>query len=487
MSRSDRFPSFVAEHADHLARTAYLLTGDAARARELAVHALTTIGRRWPALRRHQPAGLALREVYRGYLATGLPTPETFPLAHLSPIGRAALVAQYHDLMPPHVAAEVCGLFATLRQETTLAVTQAEGAPTLARLAAQPPPVEVADEVLPPVMRRRRVRIGLISAASTLVTAAILGTIAFGAVLVIGQADQFGATLPLRGPQSESDKEVPAALPAAIDEPIAYAYSTYCGPEEDKTCAQWRLVTTEGAEWRVADAKHDATGLMHVSQDGTRIAYLSTQNTYLVRDLPTGVSKKINVRIDGTTPHFVSSPNGRFFALTFEDADGEGGVLDFTRSVSTFEFDAKVVAIRNDGQQVTSERKSVANVPGHAAVTSFSMDGGPAYRIDPTLMQYGAALSPDGHTLALISDDFTLVRMDARNGRIARTQPALDADIEEVDSVERWLNANEVLVRMWEDDTISLAAVDVTTGRSRPYEVDGTDAIYGNSAFGKLT
>ncbi|MFI6320620.1 hypothetical protein ACIBG8_24000 [Nonomuraea sp. NPDC050556] len=483
MGRSDSFPAFVAEHADHLARTGYLLTGDQEAARALAVRAVTSIGRRWPALRHHQPAGLALREVYRAYLESRAPVAEGFALAGLSPVGRAALVAQYHDLMPPHVAAEVCGLFHTLRQETALALAQVEaaGSPSLARLAAEPPPVELGEEVYAPVRRRRRIRVALAAAGATVLATAVVGAVTFGAVLVADQSSELKAVFPI----DETEEDVPEALPAALTDPVAYAYTGYCVADGGE-CAQWRLVTTSGEEWRVADARHDTLGIMHVSQDGTRIAYLSTKDVYEVRDLPTGVTKKIGVRIDGTDPHFVSSPNGRFFGVTFGDADGEGGVLDFARSVSTFELDAKVVAIRNDGRQVTSERRNVDDVPGHAAITSFSLADGPAYRIDPALVEYGAALAPDGHTLALITDDHRLVRMDARNGRIARTRPVLDADTDEVDSIERWLGANELLVRMWDDENAVLAVVNVTTGQSRPYPLDGDDEIYSSATLGKL-
>lgn len=181
MGKTDGLLPFIADHADHLARTAYLLTGDQAAARDLTVRTLVTLGRRWPGWYRPQDA--AVREIYRAYLATRPTVPQDFPLSRQSPTGRAAFVALSYGRLPEYVAAEVTGLFQTLRQEWEQAAAQANGV-DLAALAAVPPQVDVADEVMGELRGHRRRRTGLIAGISTVAAlAAVAMTV--GAVVTV--------------------------------------------------------------------------------------------------------------------------------------------------------------------------------------------------------------------------------------------------------------------------------------------------------------
>ncbi|WP_431915584.1 hypothetical protein [Nonomuraea jabiensis] len=577
MKKSGDLSIFLANYSPSFARTAYLLTGDADRARELAVEALVTACRRWSTIRWGQPAVAVLRELYARFLAAAPPpAPEEHALGALAPTARAVLVARYHDALPPEQVAMVTGLWtAALEEETHQAIAllraahpelftrdetpEPEGdAPSepsepseplepsepeggaqqavdqapwvapeeppgtaqetdstpwtvpaqasdtddpglraaLVRLAAAMPHVNLSEPVLTGIGRRRRIRVTLWATVS----AGAVG--AFAALVVIAVSTLAGnlekATGGIGTAPTPSD-EVPMAMPDKLGDPIRYAYTDYCeGASSDSSdpqpCGQWRLTTLSGQEWRLhtARAGYDEDTLialpLAISQDGHRLAYRHRDGSYVVHDLPTGVVKKIDIEHEETLPHITSSPNGRYFALDFGAADG--AMLDFetgaTRHVSGTKI--KILAVGNDGTRVVSDEVDVNDVPGHASVATLRLQGAKGraggYRVDPGLLEHGAALSPDGRTLALVSADERLVTMNARTGRVSGSRTALDDY--GVIAVERWLSAGEVLVRQPDEDEEDayLTKVDVRSGKSADF--GGEEWIGYDSPLGAL-
>ncbi|MGV9377289.1 hypothetical protein ACWDRB_15810 [Nonomuraea sp. NPDC003707] len=600
MKKSGDLPIFLTNYSPSFARTAYLLTGDADRARELAVEALVTACRRWSTIRWGQPAVEVLRELYARFLAAAPPpAPEDHALATLPPTARAVLVGRYHDALPPDQMAMVTGLWtAALDEEAHQALVllraahpdlftreetpeppepgdapspgpddapppdpdgdapsgtggdapsepdgdaspetdgdvreaadqtpwvapedppgiahEAEATPwavptpgsdtdepglraALVRIAAGMPHTNLSEPVLTRIGRRRRLRVTLWAAASAGAVGAFAALVVIAASTLAGNLEKAaddGSTA-LTPPD-----EVPMAMPDKLGDAVRYAYTDYCeGASSDsgdpQPCGQWRLTTLSGKEWRLqaARAGYDEDTLialpLAISQDGHRLAYRHRDGSYVVHDLPTGVVKKIDIKHEETLPHITSSPNGRYFALDFGAADG--AMLDFdtgaTRHVSGTKI--KILAVGNDGTRVVSDEVDVDDVPGHASVATLTLRGARGraggYRVDPGLLEYGAALSPDGRTLALVSADERLVTMNARTGRVFGSRTALDDY--GVIAVERWLSADEVLVRQpdEDDEDAYLTKVDVRSGKSADF--GGEEWIGYDSPLGAL-
>lgn len=452
MGKTDGLLPFIADHADHLARTAYLLTGDPGAARDLTVRALVTIGRRWPGWYRPQDA--AVREIYRGYLATRPAVPQDFPLSRQSPTGRAAFVALSYGRLPEHVAAEVTGLFQTLRQEWEQAAAQAEGV-DLAALAAVPPQVDVANEVMGKLRGHRRRRTGLIAGVSTVAGLALVGLVAMEVVTVAGNLSRLPAVT-AESPASKS-------LPDKLTEPIAYAYRGYCENDVSDECTMWRAVTVSGKEWLVTDAAHGQGSDFHVTQDGTRIAYLLDSSAAVARDLTSGERKTITTYADSSESSFFSSPNGRFIAVS---GTGTGDALDFSTGVSDLLDDTQLIAVNDDGSRLQvafadTDAKLVSEDREYHELTSARVDSG--------LFDNHAALAADGHTLAVVSKKGSLVTLDTRTGKNTHKAIQLSTTTPQRADVERWLSADEVLVRLMVDDSEQFVAADVRTGEVRDY------------------
>ncbi|MEU8316930.1 hypothetical protein AB0C33_01065 [Nonomuraea sp. NPDC048881] len=631
MSKSHDLSAFLASYGPSFARTAYLLTGDADKARELATAALVASCRRWSAIRYHRPADAVLRELYGRFLgATGAPwpVPEGQLLAGLAPRTRAAVVVTFHDgLSLPH-AAQVTGLWiGALDDELRRARTQlrathptlfenpadltkdptdppedpanppekranpseeradmaeeradmaeeradmAEGrqgdrsrngatsaspwtlapapeptapwtlapapeptaswtlgpAPELAAPAAGPHDAapgdpalraallglaagmpraglaDLAETVLRRVTARRRIRASVWTCASLGLVAAMVAAAAAGLSALAARMDEATARSPI-GPGTRAPaQEIRDPLPAALPDPVRFAYPGYCRDAEadardPQPCGQWVLTTRSGAEWRLPDARagyDPATGEympLALSQDGHRLLYQNPQGRYLVQDLPTGVVKRIDATAGDGEAHISSSPDGRYFALSFGDAD-DSAVLDFrtgtTRTVRG--ADVEILAVHDDGTRVVAERRDTTAVPGHASVSTLRLDGAGArtkgFRIDPALIEHGAALAPDGRSLALVTADDRLVTMDARTGRVTGPRPRLDVDDLEVIRVERWLSRDKVLVRLWDEEDVHLVQVDVRTGESADLGDSATEWIDYSDPLGAL-
>ncbi|KAB8197773.1 hypothetical protein FH608_004420 [Nonomuraea phyllanthi] len=357
----------------------------------------------------------------------------------------------------------------------------------LIRVAAEMSRTGLTEPVLSSLARRRRIRLATWTAVS-------LGTVGAFAALVVAGLSSIADTLD-RMPATALDAtpdQVPEPLPATLDDPIGSAYLGWCegggrarNSSDPRPCEQWRLVTTSGREWRLEGARSGydettfATLPLAISHDGHRLAYRDLKGSYVVRDLRTGTVRTIDLRHREALPHITSSPNGRYFALDFGAADS--AVLDFDTGVTRHSAgrEVRILAVGDDGTRVVSDERDVENVPGHASLTTLTVQraNGPAgrYRIDPDLIAYGAALSPDGRTLALVAEGERLVTMDARTGRVTGRRTAIDDY--QVLAVERWLSADEVLVRQTDDEYAVLTKVDVRSGTSESadYEIEPLD------------
>ncbi|MER6512647.1 hypothetical protein ABT158_37950 [Nonomuraea sp. NPDC001636] len=566
MSKSHDLSAFLTSYGPSFARTAYLLTGDADKARELATAALVASCRRWSAIRYHRPADAVLRELYGRFLgATGAPwpVPEGQLLAGLAPRTRAAVVVTFHDgLSLPH-AAQVTGLWiGALDDELRRARTQlrashpplcenpadltedpadpsenptdptsatpwtlgpapepaapaaghhdaAPGDPALRAallgLAAGMPRAghaDLAETVLRRITARRRLRASVWTLASLGLVAAMVAATAAGLSALAARMDEATDRSPV-GPGTRAPaQEIRDPLPAALPDPVRFAYTGYCRDADadarhPQPCGQWVLTTRSGAEWRLPDARagyDPATGEympLALSQDGHRLLYQNPQGRYLVHDLPTGVVKRIDATAGDGEAHISSSPDGRYFALSFGDAD-DSAVLDFrtgtTRTVRG--ADVEILAVHDDGTRVVAERRDTTAVPGHASVSTLRLDGAGArtkgFRIDPALIEHGAALAPDGRSLALVTADDRLVTMDAHTGRVTGPRPRLDVDGLEVIRVERWLSRDKVLVRLWDEEDVYLVQVDVRTGESADLGDSATEWIDYSDPLGAL-
>ncbi|MEU1386344.1 MULTISPECIES: hypothetical protein [unclassified Nonomuraea] len=587
MSKSHDLSAFLASYGSSFARTAYLLTGDADKARELATAALVSSCRRWSAIRYHRPADAVLRELYGRFLgATGAPwpVPEGHLLAGLAPRTRAAVVVTFHDgLSLPH-AAVITGLWigalddelrraraqlrtthptlfealtegptdlaenpadqaeervdpseghadpaggrrgdrpgngATSPSPWTLAPAPEPAAPTAAPqdaapgdpalraallgLAAGMPRADLAETVLRRVTARRRIRASVWTSASLGLVAAMVAAIVAGLSAVADRVDETMARATFDPGTRGPGQEVRDPLPAALPDPVRFAYPGYCRDAEadahaPQPCGQWVLTTRSGTEWRLPDARagyDPATGEympLALSQDGHRLVYQNPQGRYLVHDLPTGVVKGIDATAGDGEAHIRSSPDGRYFALSFGDA-GDSAVLDFrtgtTRTVRG--KDVEILAVHDDGTRVVAERRDTTTVPGHASVSTLRLDGAgtrtKGFRIDPALIEHGAALAPDGRSLALVTADDRLVTMDARTGRVTGPRPRLDVDDLEVIRVERWLSRDKVLVRLWDQEDVYLVQVNVRTGESADLGDSATEWIDYSDPIGAL-
>ncbi|MFI6316577.1 hypothetical protein ACIBG8_03610 [Nonomuraea sp. NPDC050556] len=450
MGKNDDLSAFLADHTDHLARTAYLLTGDHGAARELTVRALITVGKRWP--RWYRPEDIALREILRDYLTTRPPVPEDFPLSGRSPSERAALVARSYCGLPDAVTVEIPELFAALHQE----YEQADEV-DLAALAAAQPPVDVADEVLRAVRGNRRRRIALTVGASALSAGVLAAAVAVEVVMVAGR------TWP-----------TPAAMPATLSEPVAYAYRSLCEKETDIPCLQWRLITVSGKEWRVPDAAYGDESTFHITLDGTRVAYVDTGGRAVARDLTTGVRRPVGSGLAGEGAFFVSSRNGRYIGLN--STTESRFMLDLTTGVSTPLLSDELIAIDDQGTRFETATEGGTTTLTAEDVAEETRSSAP---LAPGQLDSGAVLAPDGHTLAVVSKDRTLITIDATTGKPTGNPIDLNPATGEKAYADRWLNGEEVLVRIWTKENERCLAINPITGAIRIHRLDMINAFLG--------
>ncbi|MCT9928740.1 hypothetical protein N5079_00755 [Planotetraspora sp. A-T 1434] len=145
MRKLPGFPVFAADQTPPLARTAFLLTGDADLARALVVKSLTRVAARWSSVRWVSPAETARRELFALFLKhpRSGKDPQRRPgasgggrdaasasqlamaLAALTPGQRALIVARHHDGAAEWQAADLCGFnLHTAQTETVVALSE---------------------------------------------------------------------------------------------------------------------------------------------------------------------------------------------------------------------------------------------------------------------------------------------------------------------------------------------------------------------------
>jgi hypothetical protein len=370
-------------------------------------------------------------------------------------------------------------------------------------VAAEMPYTDLAEAVVARIKTRRRVRVSAWTFTSVGLAGALVATIAVSVAAVVDNVDRAIAEYtptPFAVP-TERD-EIPDPLPATLTDPIRSAAFDYCGeaeannPRDPEPCGQWRVTTLTGDAWRLDDVRagydEETGGYMPlaVSQDGHRLAYQNSQGRYLVHDLPTGLIKGIDVVDPFREARITSSPSGRYFAIDF--GTKVSATLDFETGMTYRSRGDNVglLAVADDGTRVVTEQKDVDDVPGHASVTTIRVEGAndpaTAYRVDPALVVDGGALSPDGRTLALATTDDRLISMDARTGRVTGPRTPLDGDDLGVLKVERWLSADEVLVRTWDYDDVYLTKVNVRTGKTADFGDDVTDWLAEDDPLGAV-
>jgi hypothetical protein len=156
---------------------------------------------------------------------------------------------------------------------------------------------DLADRAVSGAIRRRR--------RAMIAGPLVAAVLAAAAVLVPGQLSNRGVepvrptptptVKPVTGvPQVDIRTEDQPALPARIDQPAVLAYAVTCA--RPHPCRNpWRLLTSDGRQWNVAEAAGNGldSGVVSVAPNGKRIAYLSEHRRngsgYLVvRDLASG-------------------------------------------------------------------------------------------------------------------------------------------------------------------------------------------------------
>ncbi|MFI7135546.1 hypothetical protein ACIBQ1_58550 [Nonomuraea sp. NPDC050153] len=183
-------------------------------------------------------------------------------------------------------------------------------------LADDAPQVDLTERTIRARERRRRWTVPIVATAAVVVTALIVT-----AVVRLLPSQPAPAT----GPGTVTD------LPARGVRPLSHAYMTFCEPEDGKAppgCVDggWRVVTRDGATYRVAQAlRGPESGLrpspLAISRDGGKIAYYDTAaGTFAVRDLASGEVLTAPTRVPkawlGSIAHLLLSDDGRFLAFT---------------------------------------------------------------------------------------------------------------------------------------------------------------------------
>ncbi|MEV0589558.1 hypothetical protein [Nonomuraea sp. NPDC050310] len=195
----------------------------------------------------------------------------------------------------------------------------------LAGIAAEAPQVDLADRA---VHRANRQRLTALAAAAT----AVLALTAGGVTLTVLDP---GATQVMTSTITDT-------LPPSGVTPLSHAYYDFCGEQWDpktntatfdRTCAQWNVVTRDGAVYRMPEAlgvytEQSSENYMNtgapvaITPDGRRIAYYSEPaRRFVARDLDSGriwpVSEEITraALVAGGT-RLLFSPDGRHLAVS---------------------------------------------------------------------------------------------------------------------------------------------------------------------------
>ncbi|MGI5161097.1 hypothetical protein [Microbispora sp. CA-102843] len=375
-------------------------------------------------------------------------------------------------------------------------------------------PLPLAVEAARTGRRHGTRRRALATSMSVTLAALVVVPLAFGAA---GLAERAGRSAAGASPGALDESAAAPTLPPSLPAPVRFAYRGFCKADDwdpvteefaDNGCDQWRLVTTTGEQWRVADVAPDLSDgwqpLVAISRDGNRMAYYSDASSdFVVFDRHDTTAKRTGMvplieEVSRGTTHLVISPSGRWMAADFGPAAEAVSprVQNLTSyRVSTLPRRMRVLAVADDGT-VTGTATWDTDAPGRLTTTALLRvrpNGRTLSRtpIDSALFEAGAAVSPDGHAIAVAAerahpaedDHGLLVTLDAATGRVlTRHEAALPEDAHIV-GVHGWASEHEVIVEAEvlgddEDEAeYSIHAVDVRTGAARPIALDEAGGV----------
>ncbi|WP_432929994.1 hypothetical protein ACQPZZ_06970 [Microbispora sp. CA-135349] len=366
--------------------------------------------------------------------------------------------------------------------------------------------------------RRRAVVTGM----SVTLAALVVVPLAFAAAGLAGRVGRSTAGTPGAPDMSAAS---PAPLPASLPAPVRFAYQGYCTrrdwdpvtEEFADGCDQWRVVTTTGEQWRLADPVPDLSDgwqpLVAISRDGDRMAFFSEASSdFAVFDRHDTTAKRTGMvpLLDEVSPediHLALSPNGRWMAADF--GPDAGAVSPRVQNLTSYRVRTlprrmRVLAVADDGTVTGTATWDTNAVPGRVSTTVLLRvrpDGRTLSRapIDPALFEAGAAVSPDGRAVAVTAershpaegDHGLLVTLDSVTGRVLTRREAALPEGAHIIGVRGWAGDHEVIVeaaRPGEDDDedYSVHAVDVRTGAARQINLDEAGGVPGLWAPGAL-
>ncbi|MDF2708579.1 MAG: hypothetical protein K0R62_4231 [Nonomuraea muscovyensis] len=219
-----------------------------------------------------------------------------------------------------------------------------------------------------------------------------------------------------------------------------------------------------------------------LSGDGHHVAYLDRRSRRVVAlDLTTLRRAHLTGPLaDAAVPGVVLSADGRHAVLT----SGTGSELVDIRTGrrAVLRGVRRVLGVGPGGVTVSTTGGITGGeaLPGSPDTALLTLDarGRELTRVpfDPTLK---ARLSPDGHTLAVVSPT-EVVTMDPGTGRVRGRAPLGIPDVERAPDVLGWSVGGDLLVRIdpWGFDEALDHLVDPATGRARPVK-DLTGSVFG--------
>ncbi|MDP4501610.1 hypothetical protein [Nonomuraea turcica] len=336
-------------------------------------------------------------------------------------------------------------------------------------LAAEAPPVSLADAAIEGHRRRRRTTLAVVAAATVV---ALVVTTA-GAVMAWPRTDQ-----------TATQKRVDTVpdLPDGKAGPISHAFQTPCEVDElkreiDCSAAEWRITTRSGKTYRVPDALVSTSAgrrvPLAISRDGRMLAYYERRaQTFVVHKLETGnrTVSPVKVKEDriGAGAMLAVSDDGRYVVFDPREGSKEPGLLiDVANEPVSIPGKYEVISIKDGVVELVRYVKTdlwLMPVKG----------GGKPVRFDGVFIHF-SELSPDGRTVAAVEFSDAnkagfgrLTLLDVKTGRTLRKVTVRGLPKKgTVDGTSLWLSRSEVLVNVGDKGHMYSYAVDVTTGRAK--------------------
>ncbi|MFI6479741.1 hypothetical protein ACIBH1_17540 [Nonomuraea sp. NPDC050663] len=492
------FLEFRGEVRDELVGTAYLLVGNHGQATELAREAMEHVRTRWTTVSRSNPRDRLYEFLLRQYLDGFRPRrhdPAYWALPRvlweLEAERRALAVACFHIWRetPRAVYAARWELDAgqdeagRLLGELEPSGTSARLREQMARLAApahppaEPPPTDVRSP-LKGWLAASTV-FGLLMVAAVMVS--VSGTEQEQPPLSVVRPPALVEETVTEDAKPEVVGEAQGRLPEKLKEPIRFAHS--CNDCD----APWQLVDVSGNTWDFDDAEDE--GYLSVSPDGRSLAYLAADDELVVRDLRTGRTRTVSDKVrDGV---ILFSANSRFLvADSDEDKVKARTVLHDLKTGRTTHIPLAccAIGISDSGDVLLADHVEKDDVPGFPTVSRvLKVTPGHAepkvlFQIDYLLWESAGHLSPDGRTLAFVTErpgGHVLVTMDARKGRVLTQQPLRPL---EEPSVLGWRDSDHVVLV----DASEYHLVDAGTGRMERIPIATSVADAGVLTIGPL-